>query len=113
MHFLSTFSIFSPKCTFFTAGLFPRVVRAELVMNKVNMYSVTCNEVQSQKITFTCNEVHLRCTFENVTKYSYFVICFSALLFFAILLVDVVCILSWRLVEIQPIETTLLSEFLP
>ena len=35
-------------------------------------------------------------------------ICFSVLLFFAILLVDVVCI-SWRLVEIQPIETTLLS----
>ena len=67
----------------------------------------TCNEVQSQKSTFTCNEVHLRCTFENVTKYSYFVICFSVLLFLAILLVDVVCI-SWRLVEIQPIETTLL-----
>ena len=34
-------------------------------------------------------------------------ICFSVLLFLAILLVDVVCI-SWRLIEIQPIETTLL-----
>ena len=34
-------------------------------------------------------------------------ICFSVLLFLAILLVDVVCI-SWRLVEIQPLETTLL-----
>ena len=41
---------------------------------------------------------------KNVTKYSYFVICFSVLLFLAILLVDVVCI-SWRLIEIQPIET--------
>ena len=68
----------------------------------------TCNEVKSQKSTFTCNEVHLRCTFENVTKYSYFVICFSALLFLVISLVDVVYI-SWRLVEIQHIETTLLS----
>ena len=44
----------------------------------------TCNEVQSQKSTFTCNEVHLSCTFENVTKYRYFVIFFLALLFSAI-----------------------------
>ena len=42
----------------------------------------TCNEVQSQKSTFTCNEVHLRCTFENVTKYSYFVICFYSVFIF-------------------------------
>ena len=44
----------------------------------------TCNEVQSQKSTFTCKEVQLSCTFENVTKYRYFVICFSALLFLSI-----------------------------
>ena len=64
----------------------------------------TCNEVQSQKSTFTCNEVHLSCTFENVTKYRYFVMCFLALLFLAIVLVDVIC-MSWRLVAIQPIKT--------
>ena len=39
--------------------------------------------MESPKITFTCNEVHLRCTFENVTKYRYFVICFFSVIIFA------------------------------
>ena len=44
---------------------------AELVCNEVNAlryFTYTCNEVQSPKSTFTCNEVHLRCTFENAIK---------------------------------------------
>ena len=60
------------------AILIPEEVHSEseLVRNKVNLlcyftciYYFTLYEVQSQKNTFTCNEVHLRYTFENETQY--------------------------------------------
>ena len=60
--------------------------RPELVCNEVNLLRYftrvdyftlcNCNRVQSHKSTFTCNEVHLSCTLENVTNYQYCVICF-------------------------------------
>ena len=58
-------------------------------------YFILVTKYNLKKSTCSCNEVHLSCTFENVTKYRYFVICFLALLFLAIIysiIVDVVYI---------------------